>query len=132
MPYSKEDLIQYRLQRSKITADEARSAIKANYLFNAENRIYYSIFYSVSALALKFDFSTSKHKQLLGWFNLNFIKTGLIPAKYGKIYRNAYDKRQESDYDDFVTLNIDEVEADFENMQEFINYINDFIYTKEV
>lgn len=132
MQYNKEDLNQYRLQRSKTTADEARFAIKANYLFNAENRIYYSIFYSVSALALKFDFSTSKHKQLLGWFNLNFIKTGLIPAKYGKIYHNAYDKRQESDYDDFVTLNIDEVEADFENMQEFIKYINDFIYTEEV
>ncbi len=132
MQSNKEELIQYRLERSKTTADEARSAIEANFLFNAENRIYYSIFYSVSALALKFNFSTSKHKQLLGWFNLNFIKTGLIPAKYGKIYHNAYDKRQESDYDDFVTLNIDEVEADLENMQEFIQFINDFIYTEEV
>lgn len=127
MLYNKEDLIKYRLQRAKTTVEEARSAIAGNFLFNAENRIYYSIFYSVSALALKFDFSTSKHKQLLGWFNMNFIKTGIIPAKYGKIYRNAYDKRQESDYDDFVTLEPEEVQADFEDMQEFIKYLSSFI-----
>jgi len=34
-------------------------------LFNAENRIYYAIYYIVSALAIKNDYSTSKHSQLL-------------------------------------------------------------------
>lgn len=131
MPYNKEDLIQYRLQRANTTAEEARSAIDGNFFFNAENRIYYSIFYSVSALALKFDYTTSKHKQLLGWFNQNFIKTGIIPLKYGKIYRNAYDKRQESDYDDFVTLVADEVQADFADMQEFVKYLSSFIYNEK-
>lgn len=127
MPYSKADLLEYRILRSLTTAEEARSAINNNFLFNAENRIYYSIFYSVSALALRYNFTTSKHKQLLGWFNLNFIKNGIIPSKYGKIYRNAYDKRQESDYDDFVTLQLDEVQKDFDNMLDFINYINNFV-----
>ncbi len=31
-------------------------------------------FYMLSALALKHGFSTSKHKQLIGWFNKQFVK----------------------------------------------------------
>lgn len=37
MPYNKEDLIKYRLQRAKTTVEEARSAIAGNFLFNDNN-----------------------------------------------------------------------------------------------
>ena len=74
----KEDLIQYRVQRAETTLQEAKWAIDKNTLPLAENRVYYAIFYIVSALALKFDFSTSKHSTLRGWFNQMFLKTGVI------------------------------------------------------
>ena len=35
----------------------------------AFNRIYYSIFYSVLARGYKNNFISSKHRQLMGWFN---------------------------------------------------------------
>ena len=41
----------------------------------ALNRIYYGIFYIVSALAIKNRFSTANHSQLIGWFNTNYVKT---------------------------------------------------------
>ena len=127
MPYNKKELIEYRLKRSFQTADEAKSAIEAGHFFSAENRIYYACFYSVTALALSKDFVTSKHKQLLGWFNYSFIRTGLIPIKYGQILKNAFAKRQESDYDDYVSFELDEVESDYNDMLEFINFIKDNI-----
>jgi uncharacterized protein (UPF0332 family) len=52
MGFDKNSLINYRIQRAKETIEEARISIENNKLFNAENRIYYAIFYTVSALSL--------------------------------------------------------------------------------
>ncbi|MGA2297615.1 MAG: HEPN domain-containing protein, partial [FCB group bacterium] len=65
-------LINHRINKSHLTIDDAKFSLENNKTSIALNRIYYSIFYIVSALALIYDFSTSKHKQLLGWFNKNF------------------------------------------------------------
>jgi len=94
-------LINYRISRSKETIEEANLSLKNEMLFNAVNRIYYAMFYIVSALAMKNGFLTTKHQQLLGWFNVNFVKTGKVPVELWKIYKNGYDNRLEGDYDDF-------------------------------
>ena len=127
MPVDKESLIQYRLQRAKETIKEAEDDISKKFLHSAENRIYYAIFYSVMSLALKYDFSTSKHKQLLGWFNRNFIKTGKIDKDFGDIYRDALENRLEGDYEDLKNFSSEEVNADFSNMLKFVERIEKLI-----
>lgn len=47
MGYDKEELINHRMFRAKESADDAKFALDNNRLNNAENRIYYAIFYSV-------------------------------------------------------------------------------------
>ena len=116
----KEDLIKYRIQRAEKTLKEAKWAMEKGTLPLVENRIYYSIFYIVSALALKFDFSTSKHSTLRGWFNQMFLKTSVIELDFGKTYSTAFEKRQKADYDDFVTFTPDEVSSDLENAKKFV------------
>ena len=69
-------LIQYRIEQAKETAEEANLLIKHNKFRAAINRIYYAMFYMLLALGLKYHFETSKHRQLLGWFNKTFIKNG--------------------------------------------------------
>jgi len=59
-------LIKYRINRAEETLGDTKLAIENNRLHLVANRIYYSVFYVVSALALKKDFTTSKHSQLLG------------------------------------------------------------------
>ncbi|MBD3308314.1 hypothetical protein GF339_17905 [candidate division KSB3 bacterium] len=49
------------------------------------NRIYYAMFYAVSALALLQGFSTSSHAQLRGYFNREFVKTGIISIELGRL-----------------------------------------------
>jgi uncharacterized protein (UPF0332 family) len=127
MAFDKTALMEYRISRAKETIEEARNDIKFNQLFSAENRIYYAIFYIVSALGLKYDFSTSKHLQLLGWFNKNIIKTNKVPQHLGRIYRNAFENRQKGDYEDFKAFSIDEVQNDFDNMLLFIETIEKLI-----
>ena len=92
MAYDKQILIDHRIQRARETVDEARMALEHNRLTLAENRIYYAMFYMVEALALHYDFKTSKHLQLLGWFNKEFVRTGHIEVALGKIYQTGFEK----------------------------------------
>ena len=67
------------------------------------------------------DFSTSKHQQLIGWFNKKFISTGEIDRKYGRILHNAYNNRSTGDYDDFAELlNLKEEFKDNNNVKKLI------------
>ncbi len=57
---------------------------------------------SLSGLGFANQFETSKHTQLIGWFNKNFIRTGLIDQKYGKIVNKAFIRRTKGYYDIYV------------------------------
>ncbi|HKI87378.1 MAG TPA: HEPN domain-containing protein, partial [Draconibacterium sp.] len=96
----------------------------------AINRIYYAMFYMLLALSLKVGFKTSKHRQLLGWFNREFIKTGKLDRSFGKIIHNAYEDRTDGDYGIFVKFEKNEVEKKFQDMKKFIAEIEKLIRDK--
>ncbi|MCK5055346.1 MAG: HEPN domain-containing protein, partial [Candidatus Aminicenantes bacterium] len=81
----REILIKHRTSQAYEAVEDAQFMIDSDKLKLAVNRIYYGMFYVLSALALKYKFKTSKHKELIGWFNKTFIKERLIDRKYGPI-----------------------------------------------
>ncbi|PSR03908.1 MAG: hypothetical protein BRD50_04945 [Bacteroidetes bacterium SW_11_45_7] len=95
----RESLIKYRLEQADETILDVELLIENERLRSAVNRIYYGIFYSLLALGLAYRFKTSKHGQLIGWFNKNFIQEGVIDSKYGKIINKAFNRRTKGDYD---------------------------------
>jgi uncharacterized protein (UPF0332 family) len=106
----RESLIKYRLQQAKDTIELAVFLRDSQRLVVAVNRIYYGMYYALTALALKYKFETSKHRQLIGWYNKEFVSRGLTDKKYGKILRNAFQNRTKGDYDAFVDFTLQEVE----------------------
>jgi uncharacterized protein (UPF0332 family) len=118
---NREELIKYRIERCDSSMEEAKIAVDLGKLHLAYNRIYYSIFYVITALAMKNDFSSSKHSSLLGWFNKIFVNTGIVSKDLGKIYNKAFENRQESDYEDMIRFDIEDVKKDYENMLVFVN-----------
>ena len=96
----RDEVIKYRIEQAYESVEDVSFLLEYNKLKLAVNRIYYGMFYIVSALAVKHQFKTSRHQQLLGWFNKEFIKTGKIPVKFGKIFREAYSHRTDVDYGD--------------------------------
>ena len=123
----KEDLIRYRISRAAETIKEVEMAIKNKRLSLAVNRIYYAIVYAVSSLALRYGFSTSKHRGLKAWFNQTQVKTKNIDVTFGKMYARAFEKRQKADYDDYVEFDKEEVEADLENAKKFVAEIKSLV-----
>lgn len=67
------DYIQYKRERAFEALDDIQKMLDNGMLSAAMNRIYYAGFYIVSALVLLDGFSTSKHRQLIGYFNKNYI-----------------------------------------------------------
>jgi len=120
-------LIENQIRKAKDTIIDAKIAFENDRFRNTLNRNYYAIFYIVTALAYKYDFITSKHKQLMGWFNKNFIKDNILDRKLGEIYKIAFDNRQDSDYSDFFAYDKNIIEEHFKDMLYFVSEIEKFI-----
>ena len=86
-------LVKYRIKQAKETIELAKFLIDSNRLTVAVNRIYYGLYYSITALAIKNQFETSKHAQLIGWFNKDYIATDIVDKRFGKIGRASCRER---------------------------------------
>jgi len=126
---SRAQLISYREEQAKSTAMEAEFLLNNDMLRGSMNRIYYSMFYMLQALSLKYQFESSKHSQLLGWFNKTFIHTGKIDVKFSKIITKGYNLRTKGDYATIYDLDKQELLQMFEEMTEFIQEIERFLKT---
>jgi len=100
----------YRLQQEFDTIELAKFLVSNDKLTIAVNRIYYGMYYVLTALALRNKFETSKHSQLMGWFNKEYIASNKLDSKFGKILRNAFQYRTKGDYDAFISFTKSEVE----------------------
>jgi uncharacterized protein (UPF0332 family) len=123
----RKELIKYRLDEARETIDDVRLLIDNDRLRAAVNRIYYGMFYSLLALGFEYGFETSKHQQLLGWFNKSFIHEGLIDPKFGKIINKASNRRTQGDYESHVEFDKDVILEMFGEMEEFIFEIERFL-----
>jgi len=119
----RQSLIDYRLRQAIDTIDLANFLATSEKYVIAVNRIYYGMYYALTALALKNGFETSKHGQLIGWFNREYISTKRLDPQFGKILRNAFQNRTKGDYDAFIDFSRNEVELMLVEMTDFINEI---------
>ncbi|MCP4397162.1 MAG: HEPN domain-containing protein [bacterium] len=120
-------LLGHYREKSRAAAENVEFLIENDKLQLAVNQIYYGMFYMLSALAIKHHFETSRHKQLIGWFNKTFIKGGKTDKRYSKLIQKAYDNRMEGDYDVFATFSRDEVEQSFVELKDVMEVIEKLI-----
>jgi len=94
-------------------AQEALEGAEYNYAGGywgiAINRIYYSFFYSASALLLTKNIVRNKHSAILAAFREHFIKTGLFDTSLSDAFGQAFASRQIVDYD--MAGNVTKVQA---------------------
>jgi uncharacterized protein len=123
----KEMLVKVWLDNSDQSLKATRDNIDNNNLETAQNRLYYAIFYSVSALSKSKDFVTSKHSQLAGWFNREFVKTNIICKEIAQIYFDAYEFRRNADYTISYTPDREKIELMLEEAKIFIEAIKKIV-----
>ncbi len=127
MTGSKDDLIKYRLSRSKDTFDDAKILADKERWNSAINRLYYSAYYAVIAILLKYDFKPTTHNGAKSVFSEHFIKNEIIPKEFGKLYSQLFSWRQKGDYDDLYDFDKDKVIPYFEPVKRLIEIIENKI-----
>ena len=127
--YSSEirDLSKYRLERAKQDLKDAQKTLELEMYSVAANRSYYAIFHAARAvLALKMT-DYKKHSGVIIGFRKDFIKTGIFDKKMSAIIKNAFDLRSETDYEDFYIIPKEDVTAQVEEAEYFINNIENYL-----
>lgn len=123
----KKTLINYRLERANESIKAAELMLENEMYIPAMNRIYYSMFYAVQALLILKESAFSKHGQVKGFFNKEFIKTGVFPKEFGKLFNTVFEYRQKFDYVDLI-IPEEELISDYINKANlFIQKITEFI-----
>ncbi|MEQ8415653.1 MAG: HEPN domain-containing protein [Imperialibacter sp.] len=101
----KEDYINYRIEKSSETYNDALLLAQNQRWNSCVNRLYYSSYYLVSALLYKNGVKAETHNGTKTQFFLNFVKNGPMDKSFGRLYAHLFDWRQETDYADFIDFN---------------------------
>jgi uncharacterized protein (UPF0332 family) len=103
----RQEIIKYRHDRAFEVLIEAKALIGLGFWNTAINRIYYGCYYMVIALLYQKQLPTHTHKGVRVLFALHFVKEELVSKEDGHFFSTLYDSRQDSDYEDFVTNDIE-------------------------
>jgi uncharacterized protein (UPF0332 family) len=129
----KRALVKYRLERANESIKAAQLLFENKLFTPAMNRIYYSMFYSVQALFVLNEKAFSKHGQVKGYFNKEFIKSGVFPKEFGKLFNAVFEYRQKFDYVDMLVPEKELISDYIVEAQKFIaqisSYLNDELTT---
>ena len=124
---NKDALVTIRLQRANETVLEAKANMQFGYWRIAANRLYYACYYAASALLIKNGITAHTHSGVINQFGLYFVKEGLIGKEQGKFFKQLFNLRQSSDYDDWYNIDEKDVKPLVEPVEKFIAEIKSLI-----
>lgn len=114
------DLAEYRLQSAEERLKAARLLLEKQMYSDAVSRAYYAVFQAARAVLATKGLDSRKHSGIIGLFNQQFVKSGVLPKDYGKILKSCRDLREAGDYDDFYLVSREEALNAMENASRFI------------
>jgi len=123
----KETLLRYRLERAYESIKAAKIMHDHGFYIPSMNRIYYSMFYAVQALVVLNEKSYAKHGQVKGYFNREFITSGIFPKEFGRLFNTVFEYRQKFDYVDLAVPEKEMVEHYILEAKKFIDTIVRYI-----
>ena len=120
-------VVGYWFEKAEESITSARREFGAGSFSFAMNRLYYAAFYAVSALLMAHKLSFRKHSGVRSAFHQKFIKTGLLERKWGRLYDQLFEDRQEGDYVVFISFEPVYVETQLDQCTQFLEQIRSLI-----
>ena len=124
---SKIDLARYRLDKAKECLRVAEYLIEPGEYLSILNRAYYAIFHAVRAVFALEGIDRKKHSGVIAYFQQSYVKTGKFDKEYSYIVQEAFEVRQESDYEDFYVISKEDAVAQYENAGKFVSAVEEYI-----
>lgn len=121
------ELAKHRLEQAKENIEEAEALYNIKKFKGANNRAYYSIFHSIKAVLALEPVDFKRHKDVIGYFNKNYVKTKIFPRNLGSRISDASTIREDSDYDDEFIVKPKETAVQIETAKELIHLVEEYI-----
>lgn len=124
-PENRKKQFELLMERAYKRVKSAEFLYEKEFYNDAVSRAYYAIFDAASAVLITKGLSAKTHAGVITLFNLHFVKTRKIPAKYIQSFRRAKEAREEADYEILKKFSKEETEEIIKMSKEFVNFIKE-------
>jgi len=125
-----DDLVKYRLDMAAERLYSSKILLDACQYKDSIGRSYYAIFSAVRAVLATDAVDFSKHAGVIAYFQKEYIKNGTFDKKYSKYLQNAFQIRNNCDYDDFYIVSAEDARIQYENAAEMLDVIQRYLSEK--
>jgi uncharacterized protein (UPF0332 family) len=126
------ELALYRLQIAQEDFDTAQDDFNKNHLRAANNRAYYSIYHSITAVLALDQIAFKKHKDTLAYFNKEYVHSNIFPRELGHQISIAQEVRHASDYDEFYIASKEETQSQIECAKRLLALVTAYLEEYEI
>lgn len=116
-------IVAYRTEKARMALDEIKKVMPLEVWGIIANRMYYALYYAVSALLTKDSHTVNTHKGALSLVNQYYVKTDILTKEDGHLFGQVFAFRQGSDYDDFIDATKEDVEQLFPKVEVLVKKI---------
>ena len=124
---TRRDLAKYRIEKAKECMKDAEILAKTGGYVSAANRAYYAIFHAIRAVLALEGVDRKKHAGVISYFQQRYIKTGVFVKEYSSVLQDAFEIRQDSDYEDFYVMSKTEAENQLNNAKQFVMAVEAYL-----
>lgn len=120
----------HRLEQAKEDLEAGKLLYDKKLYKSANSRTYYSIFHSIRSILALEPIDFKRHKDVIAYFNKNYIHTEIFPKSIGRKVSIASKLREDSDYDDEFIVNPEDTINQIETAEELIHLVEEYINQK--
>lgn len=126
------ELSYHRIEQAKEDLIASKLLYDSKLYKSANNRAYYAIFHSIRSILALEPIDFKKHKDVIAYFNKNYIRTEIFSKKLGRKIVEASKIREDSDYDDEFIVSESDTLSQIQTAEEFIELAEKYIQEKEL
>lgn len=124
--FDKNALIQYRLDQARETLVDAQVLYDNDRRpASVVNRAYYAMFYAALALMVTVGKSSSKHIGVIAFFDSEFVRKNIFPKEMSRMLHEAFEARQEGDYQNPDAIDREKAAEILEAAGEFLKVVEE-------
>ncbi len=121
------DLTKYRLDRATEFLSASKIMLENNCYKDSINRSYYAIFTTIRAILAENEIDFKKHSVVISYFRQHYIKTKIFDVKFSQYVGDAFEIRNNCDYEDFYIASREDAETQYNNAVEFYDAVKNFL-----
>ena len=124
---NRKELMEYRLSTAKERLYASEILFVAGSYKDSINRSYYAMFTATRALLAMDGQDFARHSGVISYFQKEYIKAGIFDQKYSTYLSQAFQVRNNADYNDFYIASKADAELQLTRAKEYCTEIETYL-----